>query len=76
MIFNIGDIVYVNQDHRRHDKLSPIFKGPHETIGILEHDRISLKGLNTLRNLTVAKEKLRLWPGEWVEQNSSFEESP
>lgn len=76
MVFNIGDIVYVNQDHRRHDKLSPKFKGSYEIISILEHDRISLKGLSTERNLTMAKEKLRLWPGEWVEQNSSFAESP
>lgn len=74
LVFNIGDIVYVNQKHRRHYKLSPKFKGPYKIIDILEHDRISLKGLNTLRNLTVAKEKIRLWPGEWVEQNSSFEE--
>lgn len=74
-VFNVNDIVYVNQDHRRHDKLSPKFKGPYEIIDILEHDRISLRGLNTLRNITVAKEKLRSWPGEWVEQNSSFEES-
>lgn len=74
-VFNIGDTVYVNQDHRRHDKLSPKFKGPYEILELLEHDRFYLKGLNTLRNITVAKEKLRLWPGEWIEQNSSFEES-
>ncbi|CAK1549316.1 unnamed protein product [Leptosia nina] len=75
IIFNIGDIVYVNQAHRRHDKLSPKFKGPYKIINLLEHDRVYLKGLNTLRNITVAKEKLRLWPGEWIEQNCSFEES-
>ncbi|KAF9408849.1 hypothetical protein HW555_011597 [Spodoptera exigua] len=76
LVFKKGDIVYVNQNHRRHDKLSPKFKGPYEVIDILEHDRFSLKGLNTLRNIIVAKEKLKLWPGEWVEQNSSFEEFP
>ncbi|KAF9417907.1 hypothetical protein HW555_005052, partial [Spodoptera exigua] len=67
LVFKKGDIVYVNQNHRRHDKLSPKFKGPYE---------IFLKGFNTLRNIIVAKEKLKLWPGEWVEQNSSFEEFP
>lgn len=29
-INNVGDIVYVYQDHRRHSKLSPKYKGPYE----------------------------------------------
>lgn len=74
-IYNIGDLVYISQDHRRHDKLSPKYKGPYEIIQILPHDRFSLRGQNNLRNIIVAKEKLRVWPGEWVEQNISFEEA-
>ena len=73
--YNVGDIVYVSQEHRRHDKLCPKFKGPYEVIEILQNDRFSLRGQNNLRNITVAKEKLRMWPGEWIEQNASFEES-
>lgn len=65
----LGDIVYVNQDHRRHDKLKEKFKGPYEIIEILDNDRFSLRGTNNLRNVIIAKEKLRLWPGDWVEQN-------
>lgn len=74
-IFSIGDVVYVNQDHRRHDKLAPKFKGPYEIIEALGSDRFKLRGQNNLRNIVVAKEKLRVWPGEWIEENLSFEES-
>ncbi|XP_038221969.1 uncharacterized protein LOC119839641 [Zerene cesonia] len=74
-VFKVGDIVYVSQDHRRHGKFSPKFKGPYEIIEELSNDRYSLRGQNNLRNLIIAKEKLRLWPGEWVDQNVSFEES-
>lgn len=69
-VFNVGDTVYVNQDHRRRDKLSPRFKGPYEIIGILPHDRYSLRGVGNLRNITIAKDKLRLWPGVWVDENN------
>lgn len=66
-IYNVGDLVYVSQDHRRNDKLSPKFKGPYEILEILPHDRYSLRGTQNLRNIIIAKEKLRYWPGEWVE---------
>ena len=69
-IFEIGNTVYVNQDHRRHDKLSPKFKGPYEIISLLPNDRYSLRGLNGLRNIIVAKDKIRLWPGEWVDDDT------
>lgn len=72
--YSVGDTVYVNQDHRRHDKLSAKFKGPYVITGTLDNDRFSLRGIGNLRNITVAKEKLRLWPGEWVEQNSISED--
>ncbi|RVE43148.1 hypothetical protein evm_012227 [Chilo suppressalis] len=68
-IFEIGNIVFVNQDHRRHDKLSPTHKGPYEIIDILPFDRYSLRGINGLRNITVAKDKLRIWPGELADEN-------
>lgn len=71
--YNIGDLVYVNQDHRRHDKLSPKFKGPYEIINILDNDRYSLKGKGNLRDIIIAKEKLRKWSGEWVDQNVLIE---
>ncbi|KAF9419247.1 hypothetical protein HW555_004174 [Spodoptera exigua] len=66
-VFDVGNTVYVNQDHRRHDKLSPRFKGPYEIIAILPNDRYSLRGIGNLRNITVAKDKLRLWSGEWID---------
>lgn len=68
-VFNIGNTVYVNQEHRRHDKLSPRFKGPYEITAILPHDRYVLRGVGNLRNITVAKDKLRYYPGEWVDEN-------
>lgn len=74
-IFSIGDIVYVNQDHRRHDKLAPKFKGPYEIIEELGNDRFKLRHQNNSRSIIIAKEKLRLWPGEWTEENLSFEQS-
>lgn len=73
--YNLGDMVYISQEHRRHEKLGPKFKGPYEIIEILPNDRFSLRGHGNLRNIIVAKEKIRFWPGEWIEQNASFEES-
>ncbi|KAF9424318.1 hypothetical protein HW555_000457, partial [Spodoptera exigua] len=67
--YSVGDTVYVNQDHRRHDKLKEKFKGPYEIMNILDNDRFSLRGIGNLRNIIVAKDKIRLWPGEWTEQN-------
>lgn len=55
--YSVGDTVYVNQDHRRHDKLRAKFKGPYEIMSILDNDRFLLRGIGNLRNITVAKEK-------------------
>lgn len=66
--FVVGDIVFVNQDHRRNNKLEDKFKGPYEIISSLPNDRFALKGRGNLRNLVIAKDKLRLWPGE-LEEN-------
>lgn len=71
--YNVGDLVYISQEHRRNDKLAPKFKGPYEILSIQPNDRYALKGLNNLRNIIVAKEKLRFWPGEWVEENTVAE---
>lgn len=73
--YAIGDLVYVSQDHRRNDKLSPKFKGPYEIINVLPNDRYSLRGIGNLRNITIAKEKLRFWPGEWVDENAAVEDA-
>lgn len=64
--FNVGDIVFVSQNHRHNDKLAPKFKGPYEISSIPSNDRYALQGIGTLRNITVAKEKLRFWPGELI----------
>lgn len=69
--FETGSLVFVNQDHRRHDKLSPRFKGPYEIIECLPNDRYNLRGLGTLRNITVSKDKLRVWKGEWLGNDSA-----
>ncbi|KAH9637846.1 hypothetical protein HF086_005504 [Spodoptera exigua] len=71
--YSIGDLVYVSQDHRRNDKLAPKFKGPYEISSNLPNDRYALKGLGNLRDISVAKEKLRFWPGEWVDENIAVE---
>ncbi|CAH2223131.1 jg19574 [Pararge aegeria aegeria] len=73
LTLNVGDTVYVSQDHRRHGKLKGKFKGPYQIIDILENDRFSLKGLGNLRDAIIAKEKLRIWPGEWVDENEFIE---
>lgn len=63
--YQIGDTVFVNQDHRRHDKLQTKFKGPYIVTACLENDRYALKESGNLRNnIIVAKEKIRYWPGE------------
>lgn len=72
--YNIGDLVYVNQDHRRNNKLGQKFKGPYEISTILPNDRFALKGIGNLRDIVIAKEKLRFWPGEWVDENMAVED--
>lgn len=67
--YAVGDVVYVSQDHRRHDKLNVRYKGPYEIISVLPCDRFSLRGNGNLRNITVAKDKLRQWPGEWTDSD-------
>lgn len=69
MNLNVGDVVYVSQNHRRNDKLAAKFKGPYEISSTLPNDRFALQGRGNLRNITVAKEKLRYWPGELVDEN-------
>lgn len=71
--FEVGNTVYVNQDHRRHDKLSPRYKGPYEITNVLPYDRYSLRGADNLRNIIVSKDKLRLWPGEWTNEDNIVE---
>ncbi|KAH9641258.1 hypothetical protein HF086_016431 [Spodoptera exigua] len=73
--YEIGDIVYVSQDHRRHSKLSPKYKGPYEIIEILQNDRYRLRGQGRLHNIVIAKEKLRKWQGEWSEENQTAEQA-
>ncbi|XP_022831186.1 uncharacterized protein LOC111359779 isoform X1 [Spodoptera litura] len=73
--YEIGDIVYVCQDHRRHSKLSPKFKGPYEILEILQNDRYRLRGQGRLHNIVIAKEKLRKWQGEWSEENQTAEQA-
>lgn len=71
--FNIGDLVFVSQDHRRNDKLQPKFKGPYEIVSVLPNDRYVLRGRGNMRNIVIAKEKLRFWPGEWIDNNIAVE---
>lgn len=70
LTLQIGELVYVSQDHRRNDKLYPKFKGPYEIVSLLPNDRFALRGIGNLRNITIAKEKLRYWPGEMIDENT------
>lgn len=72
--YNIGDIVYVYQDHRRSDKLQPKFKGPYEIIEILDNDRYNLRSRDQ-RSITISKDKLRCWPGEWVDEDATVRDA-
>lgn len=74
-VFKIGDTVFVNQNHRRHDKLQAKYKGPYIIISAHPHDRYRLRGSGTLRNIMAAKEKLRFWPGEWLAENAVVEDA-
>lgn len=67
--FEVGNIVYINQEHRRHDKLSPKFKGPYEIIAVLPNDRYSLRGQENLRNVIISKDKMRHWLGTLTEND-------
>lgn len=69
-IYNVGDIVYVYQDHRRHEKLRPKFRGPYEIVSILSNDRFNLRS-GGLREIVVSKDKLRYWPGEYVQDDAA-----
>lgn len=48
--------------------IKPKFKGPYEIINVLPNDRYALRGLSNLQNITIAREKLRYWPGELIEE--------
>lgn len=61
--YRVGDIVYVYQDHRRHEKLRPKFRGPYEITEILNNDRYKLHNRDQ-RNIIISKDKLSYWPGE------------
>ncbi|KAF9794542.1 hypothetical protein SFRURICE_006152 [Spodoptera frugiperda] len=54
-------------------KITAPVKGPYEIQSILPNDRYALKGNGNVRNIVVAKEKLRFWPGEWVDEDSAVE---
>lgn len=74
LAYSIGDIVYVSQTHRRHNKLSPKYKGPYEILEILDNDRFRLKGSGRLADIVASKDKLRSWLGEWTEENVLVEQ--
>lgn len=76
LTLRIGDLVFVSQDHRRNDKLYPRFKGPYEIISLLPNDRFALRGTGNLRNIVIAKEKLRYWPGEMIDENNGRDNVP
>lgn len=73
--YEVGNTVFVNQDHRRRDKLSPAYKGPYEIAAVLPKDRYSLRGLGNLRDITVSKDKLRLWKGEWLGEDTTIDDT-
>lgn len=75
VVFAVGDLVYVSQEHRRNDKLQPKFKGPYEISSLLPNDRYALRGLRGLRNIVIPKEKLRYWPGEFIDDNEIVEDA-
>ena len=59
-----GDFVYHPSGNSHLAKLDAKYEGPFEVIQVLPHDRFELKNLLTNRKRTVAKDMLRLWPGE------------
>ena len=60
----LGDFVYHPSGNSHLAKLDAKYEGPFEVIQVLPHDRFELKNLLTNRKRTVAKDMLRLWPGE------------
>lgn len=65
----VGDFVYHPSGNSHLAKLDAKYEGPFEVIQLLPNDRFMLKNLLTNRKRTVAKDMLRLWPGEFSEDS-------
>lgn len=63
-VFNVGDLVFHSSCDSHLAKLDKKFEGPFEIIQLLPNDRFELKNLATNRKRIIAKDMLRLWPGE------------
>lgn len=63
-IINIGDLVFHPSGDSHLAKLDKVYEGPFEVIEVLPNDRYGLKNLATNRKRIVAKDMIRIWPGE------------
>lgn len=66
-IINIGDLVFHPSGNSHLAKLDKKYEGPFEVLEVLSNDRFALKNLATSRKRIVAKDMIRIWPGELSE---------
>lgn len=65
--FAIGDFVYHPSGNSHLSKLDGKYEGPFEITQVFPNERFELKNVSSNRKRVVAKDMLRLWPGEMSE---------
>ena len=63
-IINVGDLVFHPSGNSHLAKFEQRYEGPLEVVNVMENDRFEVKSLSTNRKTMVAKDMLRIWPGE------------
>ncbi|KAH0818171.1 hypothetical protein GEV33_004620 [Tenebrio molitor] len=64
-IINVGDFVFHPSGNSHLAKLDAKYEGLFEVLQLLPNDRFELKNLATNRKRIVAKDMIRIWPGEF-----------
>lgn len=65
--YEVGDIVYMQEQRTRLGKLEPRYKGPYKISKVLVRDRYQLQHSKTKRFVTAPKDRLRRWNGDATE---------
>ncbi|XP_050315532.1 uncharacterized protein K02A2.6-like [Anthonomus grandis grandis] len=74
--FLMNDFVFVPKSNARAAKLEPEFRGPYKIVEILPGDRFKVENKRFKRGpLIIAKDHLKLWPGEWTDEFVSENEN-
>lgn len=60
--FSVGDLVFIQNEARNQEKLSPKFRGPLKVVEVLENDRYILKSLTSNRTFKYPHDRIRSSP--------------